>query len=146
MQLVVIHQLRQHGTDLRLALPARNPPSLGSNTEAHRLAQQRMRVPLSDQIDERPSAVRKDDAMDFRVILHGVLQGVVRLVERALRDLSKGTFGAFEVGGPCGGAKRLTRAHAGLRRCGTDLAQDFVGAASLLFDVCRVAVQDFQDR
>src|ERR1700722_2831358 len=56
-----------------------------------------MRLLLADQSEQVPRAVRQDDAMDFRVVLHRP-QGVVeRLLRRALRQTGESLFGGMYV-------------------------------------------------
>ena len=55
-------------------------PVFGLNAIVDRLAKQRLRLLLADDVDKVPGAIGEDDAMDLGGFLHGLKEGVERFV------------------------------------------------------------------
>ena len=74
----------------RLVPRSRMLTQLGLHTVADGLAEERVGLLLADEAEQVPRAIRKDDAVDFGVILHGEEELIQRGVRRKLRQRGEG--------------------------------------------------------
>ncbi len=90
-QSLPVEQLRQQTTQLFLGVvlvPMEIP--LLVHAEPDRLAQERVRVFLTGQIEQGPRAPGEDNAVDVDKVLHDILELVISLVERPARERGEG--------------------------------------------------------
>ena len=138
---MIIQQLGQQGArgiPFAVARPVFSP-----DTIMHRLAKQRLRLLLPNDVDKVPGAIGKDDAMDFGCLLHGLEQRVERFVGRNIGEGGEALIGLAGVFAVDGSAERLGVLSAG---GGLGRMEDFGTAAAVLVNAIGVAIEDLENR
>ncbi len=146
-QAVPLEQLRQQGPQLflNLVFPLMEIALL-IHAESHRLPEQGVGVLFTGEIEQGPGAPREDDSVNVDVILHHVLQVVVRLIERAVRERRERALGSSHVQSTRCLAQSFRSRLARRQLCRLDHMKCFVRRPSHLLDVTGIAVKDFHDR
>ena len=139
-QFVLLQQLRQHGSDALVFVV------LDADAEPNRLAEQGQGILLADQVESRPGTPGQHHAMDVDLVVNAVLQVVVGIVERALRQGGKGGLGRADIALAEGFAQQLA-AGTVFRQSGRhDGMERFLLAAASCLHAAGVAMQHLEDR
>ena len=141
-QLVLLQHFRQQ----RARLVPGGVAITGFRLEAvaHRLAEQRVRLLLADDVEHVPAAVGENHAVYLRVVLHGVEQVIESVFRRNLRERGKGLFRTRHVFASHGVAQRFAADAIFDQRGRLDGMQHFVLASAFFLDAIRVSVKHLE--
>ena len=142
-QIVLVEEF---GKDFaRLGVGGGLAPIFGFDAVTDGLTKHRRGLFLADQPEQIPGAIRKNDAVDFRVVVNGVEETVEGVIGRAIGEGRERLFGLGELFA----ADQIAHFFASERfaiewRRGHGM-EDFVFASASFLDAVGVAVKDFED-